>query len=173
MLGPRNTTDPRLVQTGVTVEEGLERLTRTVEEAAAHAGDWRDRVRAGLVALLGFLDDEPDWARLLLLEAPLDDVGAFLREQRTLGVLTTLLDDGSPQAIGEVTLHPELTAELVAGGVFAVIRAHVLDERDRPLVELAPSLMAFLVAPYLGQGAAQAELAGTPAPEGEGAVSVS
>ena len=42
-----------------------------------------------------------------------------------LGVLTGLLDDGSPQAIAELTREPQLTAELVIGGVFSVIRARM------------------------------------------------
>jgi hypothetical protein len=142
------------------VSEGLERLAQVVEEAIRHGRFWSDRVRAGLVALLGFLDDEPAWAQLLLFEAPVDNEMAFVCEQRVLGVLTALLDDGAPQAIGEIAPQPELTGELVAGGVFAVIRGHLLDEEDRPLVELAPSLMAFIVLPYLGHGAAQVELAG-------------
>ena len=146
--------------------EGIERLSRAVEEAGGRGRCWSERVRAGLVALLGFFDDEPEWRRLLLLQAPLDLGTAFVCEQRVLGVLTTLLDDGAPQAIGEIAPRPELTGELVAGGVFAVIRGHLLDEEDRPLVELAPSLMAFVVTPYLGLGAAQAELRGiSPAAE--------
>jgi hypothetical protein len=142
------------------VSEGLERLTQVVEEAIRHGRFWSDRVRAGLVALLGFLDDEPEWRQLLLFQVPRDPGTAFVCEQRVLSVLTALLDDGAPQAIGEIAPQPELTGELVAGGVFAVIRGHLLDEEGRPLVELAPSLMAFIVLPYLGHGAAQVELAG-------------
>jgi hypothetical protein len=46
----------------------------------------------------------------------------------------------------------------------------MLEADGRKLVELAPSLMAFIVAPYLGQTAAQAELEGRPS--GAGAASV-
>ena len=76
-----------------------------------------------MVALLGFLDDEPGWGRLLFLDAPLQDVGALRCEQRVLGVLTGLMDDGSPQVIAELMPEPQLTAELVIGGVFSVVRA--------------------------------------------------
>ncbi len=55
----------------------------------------------------------------------------------------------------------------VVGGVFSVIRTSLLERDGGKLVELAPSLMAFIVAPYLGPAAARLELAGTPAMRGE------
>ena len=64
-----------------------------------------------------------------------------------------------------------MTAELVAGGTFAVIRARALNEPGEALVELAPSLMAFIVRPYLGDAAARAELEGRPVTRSERSVS--
>ena len=148
-------------------EEGLARLAEAVEEAAAREGRWLDRVRAGLVALLGFFEDEPAWGRLLLLAPPLEDrTLAFRCEQRVLGVLTGLLDDGSPQAIAEIMPDPHLTAELTIGGVFSLIRARMVENVNGALVELAPPLMSFIVGPYLGATAARAELAGSYPPAG-------
>ncbi len=141
-------------------EEGLKRLSDAVDEAAGREVQWLGRVRAGLVALLGFLEDEPGWGRLLILQAPLDDAMALRCQQRVLGVLTMLMDDGSPQAIAEIMSEPQLTGELVIGGVVSVIRARMLEARGGALVELAPSLMAFIVRPYLGQAAAETELRG-------------
>ena len=92
---------------------------------ASHAG-WR-RVRSGLVALLGFLDDEPGGARLLLFAASIEPTAAFRYEQRVLGVLAGLLDDGSPPAIAQLTVAPALSAQLIRGGVLSVIRARMSD----------------------------------------------
>ncbi len=148
------------------LEEGLTRLDAAVEQAAGREQRWLDRVRAGLVGLLGFFEDEPGWGRLVLFKAPVAGAVAFRCEQRVLGVLTVLMDDGSPQAIAEISSEPQLIAELVIGGVFSVIRARVLrpDAGPKPdagpLVELAPSLMSFIVRPYLGEAAAAGELAG-------------
>ncbi len=136
------------------------RLSGAVEGAAGREERWVDRVRAGLVALLGFLEDEPGWGRLLVLVEALDRAVALTCEQRVLGVLTGLVDDGSSEAIADAVTEPELTAELVAGGVFSVIRTRMLTLRGERLVELAPSLMSFIVGPYLGQTAASIELAG-------------
>ena len=179
-------------------EEGLARLSQAVAQASQREHAWLGRLRSGLVALLGFLDDEPQWAQLLLLETPMAGAAALSCEQRLLGVLTQLLDDGSPQALGELTPSPQMTAELVAGGAFAVIRARMsacsgekdgraggtrggeqdgtrgggkdstdqgeTEEGAESLVELAPSLMSFIVRPYLGEAVARAELTGALAP---------
>ncbi len=146
-------------------ERALERLSGAVDAAARQEGSWLERVRAGLVAFLGFFDDEPGCSALLIGSALVPGVVVARRvRERVPGVLSGLLDDGAPQALGELTSAPELTGELVAGSVFAVIRMHVLEGEGTPLVELAPSLMAFIALPYLGQAAASAELAGMSAP---------
>ncbi len=153
-------------------ERALQRLSGAVDAAAGREGSWLARLRAGVVAFLGFFDDEPGRGRLLIREAAVRDVAGGLGCERcVLGVLSSLLDDGAPQAIGELTGDPQLTGELLAGGVLSVVRACILEGEAhgeaRPLVELAPELMAFIVTPYLGQAAAQAELAGMSAPAGE------
>ena len=145
---------------GAAFEEGLSRLSRAVSDATARQQPWLERVRSGLVALLEFFDDERSWARLLLVEAPVAGTQMLRCEQRLLGVITQLLEDGGRQALGEPSPLPRMTAELVAGGTFAVIRARALKEPGEALVELAPSLMAFIVRPYLGEVAAKAELEG-------------
>jgi AcrR family transcriptional regulator len=148
-------------------EEGLDRLSRTVDDARAREQAWLERVRSGVVALLGFFDDEPSWAHLLLGEASIAGTQALRYEQRLLGVITGLLGDAGPNALNEPATPSQMTAELVAGGAFAVIRARALQESGETLVELAPPLMAFIVTPYLGEVAARAELEGRPACRGE------
>jgi AcrR family transcriptional regulator len=147
---------------------GLSCLSRAVNEAAGPEQSWLERVRSGLVAMLGFFDDEPLWARLLVLETPLNAAVTFGCRQRLHDLLAGLLERGyevglcgkSGRAGGSPVLLATLGGELVVGGVFSVIRTSMLDADRGKLVELAPSLMAFIVAPYLGQAAAQAELEG-------------
>ena len=144
-------------------EQGLERLSRTVDDAAGRESAWLDRLRAGLVAFLGFLDDERALGRLLIADTPNTDGVLGLRsQQRVLGVLTSLLDNGAPRAGGQLLPAPMLTSEFVVGGAVSVIRAQMLGGDGAPLVGLAPSLMSFMVRPYLGQVAANAELEGRP-----------
>ncbi len=151
-------------------DKGLDRLSRSVAEASARERAWLERVRSGLVALLGFLDDEPSWARLLVIETPISASTTFECRRGLHDVLGRLLerspgmadDRAASRAGGTPVLTETLTGELVVGGIFSAIRASMLEDDGRKLVELAPSLMAFIVAPYLGQVAAQAELEGRP-----------
>ena len=150
--------------------QGVDRLSRTLAGATAREVAWLERVRSGLVAMLGFFDDEPDWARLLLLETSLSvtvTVGYRQQLHDLLGVLLEREGDVSPghgggRAAGSPVFPASLQCELIVGGVFSLIRTSVLEHDARRLVELAPSLMAFIVAPYLGQAVAQAELEGRP-----------
>jgi AcrR family transcriptional regulator len=154
---------------GAAFDEGLERLSRSVDEAARREGSWLDRLRAGVVAFLGFLDDEPAWGRLLILDQQVTDPMIGLRcQQRVLGVLTSLLDDRALQAVGERMLEPTLTSEFAIGGAMSVIRTQMLKGEGTVLVGLAPSLISFIVRPYLGQVAADTELEGRPSTNDDG-----
>jgi AcrR family transcriptional regulator len=145
-------------------EQGLDRLTLAVATATRRQSGWLERVRSGLVALLGFVDDHPSWARVLLLDLPVSASLTFECSQQLHDVLTRLLDhhQPAPSPAGSPLLAPALTGELIVGGVFSVVRTRMLENDGGSLVELAPSLMAFIVAPYLGQAAARAELEGRP-----------
>jgi AcrR family transcriptional regulator len=129
-------------------EEGLGRLSRTVLERTVGREHRLERVRGGLVALLGFFDDEPRWGRLLVLEAPVTGSVVLECQRRLLAVLTGLLDEVQPQESGGSVSVTALTGELVAGGVFCVIRGRMLEADGEPFVELAPSLLSFIAAQY-------------------------
>jgi AcrR family transcriptional regulator len=143
-------------------EQGLDRLTRAVKSGTRRQNGWLEQVRSGLVALLGFFDDHPSWARALLLDAPVSARLSFECRQRLHDLLARLLDHHRPAAIpaGSPRLAPALTRDLIVGGVFSVTRTRMLENDGGSLVELAPSLMAFIVTPYLGQAAGRAELEG-------------
>ena len=144
--------------------KGLTRLSQAVLEATYRQERWLERLRAGLVALLGFLDDEPQWARLLILNRWLEGSAALQCEQRLQDVLGVLLREGRGSEVDPAELgSPVLRSELILGGVFSVIRTRMLESNGGggALVELAPSLMAFMVAPYLGVSVARVELSET------------
>ncbi len=142
-------------------------LSRTVADAAGCEGTWLERVRAGLVALLGFFDDEPSWARMLVFETSFSTTPTIDYLQQLHKLLADLVDSNrradsfADCGGGSPVLVPAITGELIAGGVVSVIRTSLLEPITK-LVELAPSLMAFIVMPYLGQETARAELEGRP-----------
>jgi AcrR family transcriptional regulator len=149
--------------------EGLERLSQTVLEAAQREERWLERIRAGLIALLAFLDGERDWGRLLILERSLEETAALEYTGRVQDALADVLREGRGEVILGAELAPstELIAELVTLGVLSVVRARLLKGQGAPLVELAPELMSFILVPYLGRGAAKADLAQKPGSAGE------
>ncbi len=129
----------------------------------AGRADWVARVRAGVVALLGHLQDEPDVASSLVADPASNGPSTGYEGHGLTGVLTELLEEGCPAPRGELASPNALTSELVVGGACAVIAARLRDDTDTSsLVELAPSLMSFIVTPFLGQLAAREELTGRP-----------
>jgi DNA-binding MarR family transcriptional regulator len=138
-----------------------------VRDAARSGGCWLERIGAGVVALLGFLDDEPLWGGVLVLEQPygLPFEGALASEcvRRVHCALGVVLEEGRGEVIVGADINPStaLVAELVTLGGLSLIRASMLRQPNTPLVELAPLLMSSIVVPYLGPGAVKADRRGS------------
>lgn len=132
-------------------EEGLARVSRIVVESAGCEEGWLERVGAVLSALLVFLDEEPGWARFLITESPIAASSVFELRQRAMRELARALvaeTQAKANSSGWFIPSSEFTAELSVGGVFSLVRARMLEGTRELFVELAPSLMAFIVAPY-------------------------
>jgi hypothetical protein len=132
-------------------DEGVARMSRRLAEAATPERGWRERLQAGLVALLTFLDEQPLWARLLILEPPVAALAVFERRQRALAGLARAIErETQARAIrfAGSAQSRRLTADLVVGGVFAVIGERMREGGARSFSELTPSLMAFVLGSY-------------------------
>jgi AcrR family transcriptional regulator len=138
-------------------EDAVAQSARTVRQAAAGERRWRDRIRAGLTALLSFLDYEPGMGRLLIVDALGAGDHTLDARRRVLAQIITIVDEGRNEAKAGRE-PPPLTAEGVVGALFSVIHARMLERDPRPLTQLAGPLMAMIVQPYLGPTAAQREL---------------
>jgi AcrR family transcriptional regulator len=138
-------------------------------------GGWRERVRAGLEALLGFFDDEPQLASLLVVDALGAGPRVLERRARVLETVAWTMDEGRDGSTGTRAgrrrRSPPLTAEGVVGAVSSVIHARLLPitgpaphRSPAPcLTGLLGELMGMIVLPYLGREATEEELArGTP-----------
>jgi AcrR family transcriptional regulator len=127
---------------------------------------WRERIRAGLAALLQFLDEEPGLGRLCVVEALGAGERALERRAQCTAALIAAVDEGRAE-VRNGRQPPPMTAEGVVGAVFAIVHARILLKgapgrrgvAAAPLSELLAPLMAAIVLPYLGQSAAQKELA--------------
>jgi AcrR family transcriptional regulator/DNA-binding MarR family transcriptional regulator len=120
--------------------------------------EWATRVRAGLAALLGFLDGEPALRRLVFVEALGAGPRVLGRRVEVLGVLQEAVDQGRVGVKAGREL-PALTAEGVVGAAFSVIHTRLSNNHLGSLTALLNELMATIVLPYRGSAAATRELA--------------
>jgi len=142
-------------------DQAVDQLARLVSEAYQTENNWRDGVRAGLLALLRFMDEEPGLARMCIVEALGAGPRVLERRAQILRQVKEVIDDGRAGAGAKVRAtqeSPDVTAEGVIGAVFAVLHTRMLARGREPYTALLGPLMSMIVLPYLGPRAATAEL---------------
>jgi AcrR family transcriptional regulator len=139
-------------------EEAVERASTVATEAAAGQSVWRERVRAGLSGLLGFLDQEPGLASLVVVDALGAGPRVLERRSQMLERVIAVVDEGRSE-VERGREPPALMAEGIVGAVLAVIHARILEKGHPRLTSLLNPLIGMIVLPYLGQAAAARELA--------------
>lgn len=122
----------------------------------ARATNWRVRLRASLVALLGFFEVESNIARLCLVETLKGGPEALERRRAIVETLAAAVDEGRAKAKGADP--PPLTAESLVGGAVSVIHTRLVGQDRGTLLDLVNPLMSMIVLPYLGPAAARKEL---------------
>jgi AcrR family transcriptional regulator/DNA-binding MarR family transcriptional regulator len=145
-------------------DDALKHAAASVIPAYEQGGSWRARVRAGLIALLGFLEADRATGRLLIVESLAAGPKALSRRQEVIAQITPIIEQGSKETKGPAPL-PVLTAEGIVGGVLGVLHARLSDTNNPSLLELTGPLMGMIVLPYLGPTIARRETE-LPAPEG-------
>jgi AcrR family transcriptional regulator len=155
--------------------EAIARVETVAEDAYEQQSSWREGTRAGLTAILAFMQSEPGLARLCVVEA----LGAGPRVLERRGEMLKQLErvvDGGRKVTGArssaarssrsaSSREPaDITAEGIVGAVFAVLHTRLLAGGRKPLTELVGPLMSMIVLPYLGARVASNELS-RPAPK--------
>jgi AcrR family transcriptional regulator len=136
-------------------DTSAERLRSAVHAAARGGGKvWRDRVRLGLEALLGFASSEPDTARTMIVEARAASVAAVRRRVELLDDFARCLDSEARELLPGSRSHAALTAAAIVGGVESLLYSRLCKQEYDQLESLLPSLMYFVVLPYEGHEAA-------------------
>ncbi len=136
-------------------DQAVERVGARVAPAFAAPGRWHERVRAALVAALGFFDEEPDLGMLCVVHALGAGPQALEHRAAIVNVLVDAVDEGGQASRGRAP--GRLTAEGVVGSVLAILHKRLLEGSREPLSSLAGPLMAIIVLPYLGSAAAERE----------------
>ncbi|HEX3692313.1 MAG TPA: TetR/AcrR family transcriptional regulator, partial [Solirubrobacteraceae bacterium] len=118
---------------------------------------WVDRVREGLVALLCFLDDEPQIGRLLVCASLSGGRVVSARRNEVVAQLVAVVEQGRRDC-RDASALPELTGEGTVGAALSIVRRNLEADKRTPLVLLTNDLMGMIVLPYLGPAAARREL---------------
>ena len=130
-----------------------------VKAASAYneGSSWREGVRAALASILIFMDQERGLARVCVVDTLRAGEAVLERRARVLDQLARVVDRART-----VEKHqrdpPSLAAEAVVGGVVSVLHDRLTEYASTPLLPLLGPLMSMIVLPYLGEGAARAEL---------------
>jgi len=140
-------------------DEAVTGIGEPAAQAYAQAGPWEERVRAALETVLGALDEQPDLARLCVMEAPRAGPRVLRRRAEVIDELAGALDEGrrggrSRRGSGP----PPLTAHSLVAGALSVVHDRLLLPRPGPLGELVGPLMSMIVFPYRGPAAAAREI---------------
>jgi AcrR family transcriptional regulator len=144
------------------LDQSIARGSEYVLEGYNPAEKWRVRIRAALIGLLEFLEDEPAMGHLCIVETLGAGPKVHGRRTAALDVMIAAVDEGRQESKAPTALPP-LTGEGVVGGVLSVLHARLIEHR-KSLLELTGSLMGMIVLPYLGPAAAHKE-SSRPTPE--------
>jgi AcrR family transcriptional regulator len=139
------------------LEEAVARATRYVAAVYDPAHEWTARLRCGLESLLAFVEQEPAFGHLAVVESLAGGARSLDLRLRAIDRLAVAVDAGREGMNGSSSAT-ELTAEGVVGGVVSVIHGRLVAGERTPLVELTNSLMSMIVLPYRGPVAARKEL---------------
>lgn len=136
-------------------DAGIEEAGNRIEAALATAADGAlaDRIDAGIRALLGFLDERPDLARAMVVEAPLLGAARSDRRKTTNAFFAPLLAGARDEAPRRKL--PADLEESVLDGLYWLLYDAILSGKPKRLTRLRPSLVEFALLPFVGPAAAQ------------------
>jgi AcrR family transcriptional regulator len=117
---------------------------------------WLERVRVGLSTIVELFALDPELARTAIVEVAAAGADARQRHWNAISRFTEFLEDGEELAEGREL--PDNIALMAAGAVSGLIFDELLTGRAERLPELLPDLLFAMLVPYIGPGAATAEM---------------
>jgi AcrR family transcriptional regulator len=121
----------------------------SMRAAAGSFDEWPQQVRAALATVLRFLSEEPELARLCMIEPAAAGGEIAARHRETMQRFVEILRAGRPAHAGERPL-PEVTEETLVGGAISLIVRELSAGRANQLEQLLPDLVELILSPYVG-----------------------
>lgn len=137
-------------------DTGVQRVEGLILAAAAGEPTWTGKLRAGLGALLDFLDAEPDVGRALIVEVHAAGPVALAKRNAAMARINSFVDRAREEP-GGLNAAPPIAGEGVAAGVHAIVHSRLATGGDG-FRQLLPEFMYFAVLPYFGAEQAGAEM---------------
>jgi len=135
------------------------RLRQRLEAAGEDGETWRERLRLTLDDLLRFVNEEPDAAMTLVVDARAACPPSLLRRDELLDHFASCLDTQVRAESGDGAQPSAIAAAGIVGGIEALLYSRLNRGETDGIESLLPSLMYFAVLPYEGHAAASEELA--------------
>lgn len=123
-------------------------LMRRVGASGKGNGDWRDRIKAGLAAFLGYVAEQPVLARLCMIDALSATPVTVERYENALAAFVELIRRSFP---AEKRL-PDTMAETLVGGVAWILNRQIRSGEAKQAEDLLPQLTEFVIGPHVGAG---------------------
>lgn len=139
------------------LEAGSAWVELAIRRAIADEAGWRGRLRGGLTGLLGFLDDEPEIGRALLVEVHAAGPRAVAKRTAAMERAAKAVDLAREENGDDA---PAISAEAVVAGILAVLHSRLARGEEGGFTRLLPELMYLAVLPYFGAEAAAEEMRG-------------
>jgi len=132
-------------------EAVLGQLFQRVTGAVDAAPDLTDKVRVGLAAFLGFLANEPAFAKMCIVDVLAAGPEAVARRDGAMRAFAQVITDNARAVLGDGGPPSlDLMAETVVGGIYEVVYARVLRGELDELPRLLPDLVYAVLLPYVG-----------------------
>lgn len=138
-------------------DRAVDGLVRRVAAAYETAEAWPERAKAGLEALLEALAEQPELARLALVDIGSAGPAAQRRYRAAIQRLMPLFDEGRDFAPGGRGL-PANTSRMAIGGVTGLISDELVAGRAAELPGLLSDVLFATLVAYIGPDAATREV---------------
>jgi AcrR family transcriptional regulator len=139
-------------------DAAVARIEAGLRDAAAGEREWRGQLRAGLGALLDFLDAEADVGRALIVEVHPAGGKALARRAAAMRRARDFLERGRAAASRNGFEPPTIAAEAVVSGIHSIIHSRLAAGENEGFRELLGELMYVAVLPYFGPRSARDEM---------------
>lgn len=132
------------------IDDGYLQTAAVMRGAFADADCWRDGVRAAFACLLGYFDEDPDLARVLLVEVVAAGAWAIERREHHIAKLAAVVGNACTPLREAAMPHP-MAVQAARAAAIGLMQSHVVSRSEQPLLSLLGPLVGAVGAVVLDQ----------------------